>query len=314
VSLTRSPPPENTAVAADVCQDGRGINVVAGASCLLCAGALRRRHDFGEYSIAYCDSCQLGRLTPLPSEETLRALYGSRAYFEGVDGVGYADYEADAPQFARTFRAKLGALLRFGPVGDLLEIGCGPGYFLREARSAGVARPVGVDRNPWAIEEARRGGDEAHVGSIDVLAPERTFDAVVMLDLIEHIAEPVPFLEQVRRRLAPGGRVFLMTPNIRSLLARVAGERWVSFKIPEHLYYYSPRSMRSLLERCGFEVLSIRGAGQYVTVQFLLSRLQRLLPRSTALLAWFVRRLALEDRVVFVTNGSIDVVARAAER
>lgn len=263
--------------------------------------------------MVYCGLCQLGQLSPLPSEQELAELYGSRAYFEGSDGVGYADYAADEPQFARTFRAKLEALLHFGPVRELLEIGCGPGYFLDEARRAGVARVVGIDRNPWAVEEARRRGIEAHVGSIDVLLPEDAFDAIVMLDLIEHVADPVPFLAEVRARLRPGGRVFLMTPNIRSALARVAGRRWVSFKIPEHLYYYSPRSMRTLLARSGFEVLSLRGAGQYVTVEFLFSRLQRLLPRSVRVAERLVRGLGLEKRVVFVTNGSIDVVARVRE-
>jgi len=309
VSPAQSPPLTDTDTAVGVRQEVEGINA-GSARCFLCGAAMAFRHDFGAYTVVYCESCQLGRLSPLPTEEALRELYGSRAYFEGVDGVGYADYAGDAAQFARTFRAKLAALLRFGPVRDLLEIGCGPGYFLREARRAGVAHAVGLDRNPWAVEEVRRGGDEGRVGSIEDLPAERDYDAVVMLDLIEHVVDPLAFLEQVRERLRPGGRVFLMTPNIRSLLARVAGRRWVSFKIPEHLYYYSPRSMRALLERSGFEVLSVRGAGQYVTVAFLLSRLERLAPRLTAVLAWLASRLAQSERVIFVTNGSIDVVAR----
>jgi SAM-dependent methyltransferase len=279
--------------------------------CILCAAPLAIKYDFGARALWYCAACRLGQLAPLPTEDELMRLYASRSYFEGSDGVGYADYTGDAPQLARTFRAKLDQLLQFGRVQDLLEIGCGPGLFLTEARAAGIAGAVGVDRNPWAIAEARRRGLEAHVGSIQVLPPERTFDAVVMLDLLEHVTTPLAFLAAVRQRLRPGGRLFIMTPNIRSLLARISGARWVSFKIPEHVFYYSPRSLRTLLDRCGFDVIAARGTGQFVTVEFLFNRLRRLAPRLTRACELGARALRLNARVVFVTNGSTDVVARA---
>jgi 2-polyprenyl-3-methyl-5-hydroxy-6-metoxy-1,4-benzoquinol methylase len=247
----------------------------------------------------------------MPTEQELAALYVSRKYFEGGGRAGYAGYAANAPQLARTFNTKLTCLLRHGPIRDLLEIGCGPGYLLDEARRAGIAAVVGVDPNPWAVEEARRRGLEVHAGSIEAVPPGRAFDAAVMLDLLEHVSDPLPFLRRVRERLRPGGRVLIMTPNIRSVLARVSGRRWVSFKIPEHVHYYSPRSVRRLLEGSGFEVISIRGSGQYVTVAFMLDRLSRLAPRLTAALAAAARALAFESRVVFVTNGSMDVLARA---
>jgi SAM-dependent methyltransferase len=283
------------------------------STCLLCSGPQQHKYAFEARSIAYCPACQLGQLTPLPSDDELAALYGSRQYFEGTDRVGYAAYSADAPQLARTFRAKLTELLRHGTVSDLLEIGCGPGYFLREAQRAGIRNVVGVDRNPWGVEEARRNDLEAYVGSIDALSRARQFDAVVMLDLLEHIIDPVAFLADVHAHLRPRGRVFIMTPNIRSLLAFVSGRRWVSFKIPEHVYYYSPRSIRRLLARCGFEVMSCRGTGQYVTVAFLLDRLRRLAPGMTAGLDALARTFHLQGRVLFVTNGSIDVVARSRD-
>lgn len=278
--------------------------------CLLCDRPQRAVYDLGTRALVYCASCQLAQLAPMPTEAELAALYGSQAYFTGTDAVGYADYAADAPQLTRTFRAKLDLLLRHGPVDDLLEIGCGPGLFLAEAVRAGVARVVGVDPNPWAVDEARRRGLEAHVGSVDAVAAARRFDAVVMLDVLEHVPAPFPFLDAVAARLRPGGRLLIMTPNIRSLLARVSGRRWVSLKAPERVRYYSPRSIRRLLTRSGFDVVSLRGARQYVTVAFFLDRLARLLPRIAAVSARLAAALGGERRVIFLTNGSIDVVAR----
>jgi hypothetical protein len=103
-----------------------------------------------------------------------------------------------------------------------------------------------------------------------------------------------------------------MTPNIRSLLARVSGARWVSFKVPEHVRYYSPRGIRLLLTAAGFDVLAVRGAGQYVTVAFFLERLRRLVPGPARLLARAAAAVGVESRVIFLTNGSIDVMARPA--
>jgi SAM-dependent methyltransferase len=279
-------------------------------ACVLCGGPQRARYDLGTHRLLYCARCQLGQLSPLPSDDELQALYGSATYFAGGDGIGYADYAADAPQHARSFRARLEWLLRTGPVGDLLEVGCGPGLFLQEARRLGVARAVGVDPNPWAVAQARARGVEAHVGSIEAIEAAQRFDAIVMLDVLEHVIAPLPFLAAVRARLRPDGRLLVMTPNIRSLLAHVSGRRWVSLKAPEHVRYYSPRSVRSLLRAAGFDVLTVRGAGQYVTISFVLARLERLVPRTARLLGRVADTFAISDRVVFLTNGSIDVLAR----
>ncbi len=280
-------------------------------ACFLCGGTQALRFALGERRLLYCRRCEIGQLAPLPSPAELAALYASEAYFRGDDEVGYADYAARAPQHARSFRRQAQWLLRHGAVGELLEIGCGPGLFLEEAARLGVARPVGVDLNPWAVAAARARGLDVRLGSVDAIAPTPGFDAVAMLDVLEHVPAPLPFLASVRQRLRPGGRLLLMTPNIRSALARVSGRRWVSLKIPEHVRYYSPRGIRALLTAAAFEVLAVRSAGQYVTVAFALERLRRLLPP-----AWLLQRaahaLGAGSRVIFLTNGSIDVVARVA--
>jgi 2-polyprenyl-3-methyl-5-hydroxy-6-metoxy-1,4-benzoquinol methylase len=277
---------------------------------MLCGGTLTTLHHLREYELAYCSRCELGRLAPMPSESALDALYASRAYFAGDDAVGYADYAAVAPQLRRTFARKLALLLRSGPVADLLEIGCGPGYFLHEARRAGVPRVAGVDRNPWAVAETRRSGFECWHGSIEAVPAERRFDAIAMLDVLEHVREPVPFLLEVADRLAPGGRLLLMTPDLRSILARVSGARWVSLKAPEHVFYYSRRSLGLLLDRAGFTPIAMRASGQYVTVAFVADRLGRLAPRLGRGVGRLATSLGIADATVFIGNGSLDVVAR----
>jgi 2-polyprenyl-3-methyl-5-hydroxy-6-metoxy-1,4-benzoquinol methylase len=282
--------------------------------CFLCRGPQRTRFDLGDRRLLFCPRCQLGQLAPLPTDEELAALYASEVYFEGGDSVGYADYVAHAPQYARSFRRQAQWLLRHGPLSDLLEIGCGPGLFLEEARRLGVTTTIGVDLNPWAIAAARERGVDARLGSIEAIPATTRFDAIVMLDVLEHIRAPLPFLATLRSRLRPDGRLLVMTPNVRSLLARVSGRRWVSLKIPEHVRYYSPRGIRSVLAAAGFEVQALRSAGQYVTVAFFLDRLRRLVPGPARLLQRVARALHVDARVIFLTNGSIDVLARPSQR
>ena len=279
-------------------------------ACLLCGADCALRYDFGEFRVAYCATCRLGCLDPFPTDAKMAELYRSQEYFEGVDDVGYEDYLGEDEEHAMTFRAKLKDLLATGSVNDLLEIGCGPGAFLREATAAGIPRVVGLDLNPWAIKYAKSCDLDASVGSIEDLPAERQFDAVAMLDLIEHIRNPVEFLRAVADRLRPGGRVLVMTPNVRSLLAFISGRRWVSFKIPEHLFYYSPFSIDQVLHRAGFEIVARRSARQYVTVDFVLSRLDRLVPPIVRAVRPVTRALGLDSRIISVTNGSMDIVAR----
>jgi SAM-dependent methyltransferase len=89
-------------------------------------------------------------------------------------------------------------------------------------------------------------------------APINAFDAVTMWHVIEHIGSPIEFLQEVRATLVDGGVLALATPNIESLVARATGESWSWLSPPDHLYFYSPKTLPELLLKSGFEVLEVR--------------------------------------------------------
>src|SRR5262249_20591793 len=124
--------------------------------------------------------------------------------------------------------ANAGDLLDLLPRGGrLLEIGCACGFLLVAARDRGFA-VTGVEMSKWASEHARSqyGLDVRCARLEDLALPADGFDVAVMADVIEHLTEPRRTLAEVRRLLKPGGRLLLLTPDVGSLAARIAGQRW----------------------------------------------------------------------------------------
>jgi hypothetical protein len=99
----------------------------------------------------------------------------------------------------------------------------------------------------------------------------------------------------------------ITTPNPKSLLAKISGKNWVSFKLPEHVFYWAPDTIRKALEE-KFEVLEIRRAGQYATLGFLYRRVFRLsgkLGKFNQMMINFLNRFS-----IYSDNGSLTAIAR----
>jgi SAM-dependent methyltransferase len=172
--------------------------------------------------------------------------------------------------------------------GRLLEIGCGTGTLLLEAARLGW-QTLGVEPGWAATEIARKRGAEVVHGWFPSDLPDAAglFDAVAVLDVLEHFADPLRFLTDLRARLAPGGRLLVQVPNWDSLLVRLEGE-YSSVVTPGHWSYFTPRTLRALLARSGFRALS---------VETILSELDRIMTHPRARIAEWLRTLRPAESV-----------------
>ena len=283
---------------------------------MLCRGErFAERFSSGGHRIERCLACGLVQLHPLPSPEVIAALYGDH-YYAGDGGTGYRDYLAHEPGHRATFEADLRRMEGFFPAGRslrVLDVGCGPGVFVTAALAAGHDA-YGVDLVASAVEHAqRRHPGRVALGGIEAAADlgGTPFDVVFASHVIEHLAEPLAFTARCRELLGPGGLLVCVTPNVRSWLARLSGRRWVSFKIPEHLAYYDPDTIRRLLTTAGFETLAVDPAYEHHTVAFLAERVRSLVRPLDRVVPPVERAPWLRDRVVRVTSGSLRAIARA---
>jgi SAM-dependent methyltransferase len=197
-----------------------------------------------------CRACGHSFIDPIPSPSDLLATY-TAGYFEV--------HRRNRPQLSLVEKRRLGWLGRYAPPGRILEIGSGTGIFIEVASSAGWT-VTGVEPSGPACEEARRmTGKEVIHGTMDAVPADSRFDAVAMWHVAEHLADPAGVLREAHGRMVPGGILAVESPDAGSIKARLRGKKWAYFTPPEHVQFFTGRSMRALMKRTGFEPLWIRG-------------------------------------------------------
>jgi SAM-dependent methyltransferase len=155
-----------------------------------------------------------------------------------------------------TFQRFLKEMARRGMTGGrLLEVGCAYGFFLEEARGFFEYR-AGTDYSPAALAKAAGRADRTFLGGVEPVPAEERFDCAACIHVIEHIYEPVGFVESLLARLKPGGWVVLATPDMGSFWRPLLGRRWPFFKVPEHVTYYDRGSLERLLRAAGCSEVS----------------------------------------------------------
>jgi SAM-dependent methyltransferase len=148
------------------------------------------------------------------------------------------------------------ALESCGEKGPVLDVGCGGGLFLRMLAERGW--PVlGLDFSLGAAAVAwRSNGVPAVCGTLSrPPLPNGSCAAITMFHVLEHLFDPVAYLEAARDLLLPGGRLVVQVPNAACWQCLLLGENWSGIDVPRHLINFRARDLEILLDRCGFQVL-----------------------------------------------------------
>lgn len=259
--------------------------------------------------IVRCSSCQLVRQTTRPISPT--ELYDGTYYSTSDPKGGYANYFLDAVVNRRTFAGRLRLIeRRSGRRGRLLDVGCALGDFLIEAERAGWLAE-GVEVSDFAAARARARGLRVHVGELERSSlAAASYDVITLYDTIEHLEDPVGTLREIRRLLAPGGLIHLVTPNVACPQARLLGRRWYHYKPGEHLYYFSPPTLRQAIEAAGLCWDGWSVSTSHVTVSYVLNRMRYYARGPFGGLERLARRLPFASMTFPIDAGEMQAWAR----
>jgi SAM-dependent methyltransferase len=249
------------------------------SSCPACARATPQRFLYAKNGcdILQCTVCGLGRAETAGFDP---ASYYTGDYFSGEHADGYGDYLGAEPVLRREFAHTVDFIRRFRSGGRLLELGCAYGFFLHEAKP--YFDVTGIELAEDAADHARRSGLNVNSGVADeaTLAALDPVDVVVLLDVIEHLPEPHATLRLAAQRLNPGGIIVLTTGDFASLYARLAGRRWRLMTPPQHLWFFTPDSMRGLAAALGLELVALDHPWKVVPLSLVFFQLRRMLGLS----------------------------------
>jgi 2-polyprenyl-3-methyl-5-hydroxy-6-metoxy-1,4-benzoquinol methylase len=161
---------------------------------------------------------------------------------------------------------------------SVLDVGAGSGLLVAEARRQRLDA-IGVEPSRDLVEVARS------QNAVQMLAgtfphPQlagRFFDLIFLVDVIEHVSNPLDLLRNCGEALSPGGAIVLVTPDVFSFTARIVGKRWWHFRLA-HVGYFSERSLAAITCAAGLTVKKRFRAKWFFRVYYLAERLAEYFP------------------------------------
>lgn len=212
------------------------------------------------FDILECTECTLRFTQDAPAQDEIGKYYKSSAYISHTDtrvglinSVYHKVRNYTLGQKKRLISKTLGKTS-----GKLLDIGAGTGAFAGYMQSAGwevTALEPDADTRRRAFEINKQ---VLLPGENLFNLPKASFDVITMWHVLEHVHTLHEYLDQLSALLADNGYVFIAVPNYTSKDAAYYREFWAAYDVPRHLYHFSPASMRTLVQKHGMKVKSVK--------------------------------------------------------
>lgn len=225
-------------------------------ACILCDSDKlidldRYKKDF----LCKCKNCGFVFSKKRPSNEELSAYYknyGVTSYLSEITIKRYHQLLDEFEKYRKTNR--------------LLDVGCGRGLFLDEAKKRGW-EVYGTELSEETTKICREKGINMYYGSLhENCFDAESFDVITSLEVIEHINTPKNEIKSFKKLLRIGGLVYITTPNFNSLLRYKLKEKYINVIIyPEHLSYYVPNTLNRAFTQCGFKKIKLISTGLSIT-------------------------------------------------
>jgi len=260
------------------------------------------RTEHGPGTIRRCGNCGHAFRLFRPTQDELAALY--RDMRTDV-------YDSETVQRKRTAAQYFEIVKRrtARKTVSILDVGCGSGLFLELAARNGWF-VAGIEPSIRFFRAAQeRLGAQAQLANVtlqDADLPAESFDVVTAWDVIEHVEDPVDFVMRCARLLRPGGLLFVKAPDIESLAARLMGSHWPVL-LPEHLHYFTRRSLEICGKRTGLWPAHFSRQPVFFSLDYMLYRLSHHGIPASRWIHRVVQKTFLAGAVVPISVGELHV-------
>jgi SAM-dependent methyltransferase len=195
-------------------------------------------------------------------------------FYEGLEDSAY---DQGREQRGLQARKIIEAVLAYKKSGRLLDVGAASGILLEQAAKLGF-QGEGVEPSRSLAKSAQDAGLNVHLGTFPHPTIRGPYDVITLIDVIEHVPNPIQLLKDIAAHLKPDGIGILTTPDVQSLVARLLGPRWWHFRVA-HIGYFSRDTMRRALAGAGLELVEMSCPAWYFTCDYACERAMVYFPK-----------------------------------
>ncbi|MBN1462434.1 MAG: class I SAM-dependent methyltransferase [Paludibacteraceae bacterium] len=217
------------------------------------------------YKIIECEECGFCYADGLFNTKLLEDIYNDHFYLTSQQN----SYYSNSPILINA-KDRADNLKKIITSGSLLDVGAGKGYFVECVSS--YMKAEGIDLSDFAVEEARKDGRNVYYGDFLNYNFNKAFDVVTMWDVFACFPDSVAVVKKVRQVLNDHGIYIFTLPMIDSWLSKIFKSRWPLMIPPTNMVYFTPKSVRVLLEQNGFKLKNMVYETKWISLDFIIRK------------------------------------------
>lgn len=223
--------------------------------CLLCESEkIEPIEGYERHYLVKCKNCDFVFIRRIPTLQELNDYYEH-----------YASAHYLSPITVMRYHKLLDEFEKYRKTGKILDVGCGIGLFLNIAKERGW-EVYGTEFSADAIKICKEKGITMHGGILDSdNYEEEMFDVITSFEVIEHINNPLEETAHIQKILRKGGLFYCTTPNFNSLMRYYLKADYNVIEYPEHLSYYTSKTLTFLMNKFGFKKQKVLTTGISIT-------------------------------------------------
>ena len=209
----------------------------------------------GVFQLQRCAQCGLVATRPRPTPDALSFYYEGTYSGESLESMRRFQTESWLGRLIQRYRLRIIRRVRaLGKDDHVLDVGCSYGGFLRAARQSSGCQTSGIDLDEGTIAEAVDTDvtDYRFGRLVDSDFEPKSFSLITFFQSLEHHSEPLAALKRAHALLEEAGHVVVEVPNYGGFWRKVFRTAWLPLLIPQHLFHFTPATLKRTLAEAGF--------------------------------------------------------------